>query len=399
MPYAHIVGWGMAVPERVLTNDDLARMVDTNDAWIRSRTGIAERRIAEPHETTAEFATEAARLALAQANIAPSAVDMVIVSTSTPDYLAFPSTASLVQDALGATRAGAFDLAAACTGFIYALTAGAQGIRAGDHQVVVVIGAELLSKIVDWEDRSTCVLFGDGAGAVVLQASDQPGGFKSAITRSDGSGADLLIVPGGGTRQPISAKTIADRSHFIHMNGREVFRFATRVMANATREAAAKAGLDTDDIDLIVPHQANKRIIESASRKLNLPEERFFLNIDRYGNTSAASIPIALCEAIEQERIRPNNNIVFVGFGAGLTWGATLFEWTLVPAEISTWDRLRQQLEFRTAALRSGVRRAVRSLEGRLWGRRLIVQRRKREAERDAAQDQTLAPRKDEDAR
>ena len=368
--YAHIVGWGMAVPDRVLTNHELARMVDTNDEWIVSRTGIRERRIAAEHDTTAALATHAARQALDVANVSPSEIDLIIVATATPDYVAFPSTASLVQDALGCANAGAFDLAAACTGFIYALNVGSQAIRAGDAENVLVIGAEVLSRFINWQDRSTCILFGDGAGAFLLRASEHPGGILSAVTRSDGSGSELLMVPAGGCRLPPSYETLRDNLHSIQMNGREVFRFATRVIVSACKDAAHKAGISMDDIDIIVPHQANTRIIETAARMLNIPTERFFLNLDRYGNTSAASIPIATCEAIAAGRIGPNSKVMFVGFGGGLTWGATVVHWQVAPPPpLSRWERLQRTALYRTARVRSAIRRGSRLLEGLIWGR------------------------------
>ncbi|MBP7694687.1 MAG: ketoacyl-ACP synthase III, partial [Anaerolineales bacterium] len=323
LPYAHIVGWGMAVPERVMTNDDLARLVDTTDEWIVARTGIRERRIAGPKETTATLSAEAGRLALEVADVAPEDVDLVIVATSTPEH-AFPSTASLVQDALGAENAGAFDLAAACTGFIYGLAMGSAAIRSGTAQNVLVIGAETLSRVVNWKDRGTCILFGDGAGAFLLQGRASPGGILSTLLRSDGSGGDSLIIPAGGSKLPATYDTVRDNQHTIHMDGKEVYRFATRVMTSAVKEVVEAAGLTLEQLRLIVPHQANKRIIESSAKSLGLPEDKFILNLDRYGNTSAASIPIAVCEAVAQGRLRPDDHLVLVGFGAGLTWGSAL---------------------------------------------------------------------------
>ncbi|GBD09248.1 3-oxoacyl-[acyl-carrier-protein] synthase 3 [Candidatus Thermoflexus japonica] len=324
--YAHIVGWGMAVPQRVVTNHEIAQFVDTSDEWIVTRTGIRERRVAGPQESTATLSIAAAEEALAVAGIAPREVDLILVATVTPEHL-FPSTACLVQDALGAPRAGAFDLLAGCSGFIYGLHMAAAAIRAGTHNVALVIGAETLSRIVNWRDRNTCVLFGDGAGAVVLRGSDVPGGVLASLIRADGSGGELLILPAGGSRLPISEAVVRDGCHFVRMNGREVFRFATRVMEKATREVVAQAGLRLEDVDLIIPHQANIRIIEAAAKGLGLPMDRFFVNIDRYGNTSSASIPIALCEAIQQGRLRPGDRMVMVAFGAGLTWAAALVQW------------------------------------------------------------------------
>lgn len=364
-PYAHVTGWGMAVPERVLTNQDLAQMVETNEDWIRERTGILERHIASPDESSASLATQAALKALGIANLSPDALDMIIVSTSSPEHI-FPATACLVQDRIGATKAGAFDLSAACSGFIFALNVAAQSIRTGSIKNALVIGTETLSRIVDWTDRNTCILFGDGAGAFVLQASDIPGGILSGVMRSDGSGSDLLTLPAGGSYMPASVETVQQGMHFIKMNGREVFRFATRVMANATREAVEKANLKLEDIHLIIPHQANLRIIEAAARNLGVPMDRCLVNLERYGNTSTASIPIASVEAVELGRLNPGDRVVFVGFGAGLTWGAMVIQWSgpilphriVYPRGYQGWVRVR-----------SWLRRALRFVEGLIWGR------------------------------
>src|SRR5512139_1389975 len=255
-PYAHITGWGMAVPERVLTNAELSLMVETSDEWIFSRTGIRERHIADPEQTTASLAVEASLEALRIARLKPADLDLIIVSTSSPEH-AFPATACLVQDRIGATRAGAFDLSAACSGFIFALNMATQAIRSGSIKNAVVIGAETLSRFVDWEDRNTCILFGDGAGAFVLQAGDEPGGVLSAVMKSDGSGGDLLSLPAGGSLMPASAETVLNKQHTIHMNGREVFRFATRVIAQATKDVVQAAQLKMDEVQLVIPHQAN----------------------------------------------------------------------------------------------------------------------------------------------
>jgi 3-oxoacyl-[acyl-carrier-protein] synthase-3 len=367
--YAHVTGWGMATPERVLTNVELEQMVDTNDEWIVSRTGIRERHIAGSHETTSSIAVDAARRALAQTNLNPRDVQLIIVASASPDYI-FPATACLVQDRLGALNAGAFDLSAACTGFIYALNMAAQSIRSGSLDNPLVICAETLSKFVNWDDRNTCVLFGDGAGAFVLQASEKPGGVLSCVMRSDGSGGDLLSLPAGGSTNPATHDTVDNKLHTIHMNGREVFRFATRVMASATKEAVADAGLSLDDVKLVIPHQANSRIIEAAARGIRMPMSQIVMNIDRYGNTSTASIPIAVCEAVDEERIEPGDNLVLVGFGAGLTWGALVVEWTEPEAKppISVWSRRRRKLLLYLARLRSFALRVLRKLEGLIWG-------------------------------
>ena len=343
-------------------------MVDTSDEWIFSRTGIKQRHIAGMDETTASLAVAAAREALEKADVSPEEIDLIIVATSTPQYF-FPATACIVQDALGAKNAGAFDISAACTGFVYAVTQASQAIKAGGAKVVLVIGAETFSNIVDWEDRSTCILFGDGAGAFVLQASEQPGGVLSTLLRSDGSGAELLSVRAVGSAMPPRDETSRDNLHKVHMNGREVFRFATRVMAAACREVAAAAGVKLDEVAMIVPHQANKRIIDSAQRALRIPIEKFAVNLDRYGNTSAASIPIAMCEAIEEGRVKPDDNVILVAFGGGLTWGATLIQWAATPPpEITRMQALRRQTAYRLARVRSALRRGARAVEGAIWG-------------------------------
>lgn len=326
--YVHITGWGVAIPKKVVTNFDLAKIVDTSDEWIRTRTGIRERRVAEEQEYPSTLGTQAALQALQMAGLRPREVEAIIVATSSPDYPFFPATACLIQDALGARGAAAFDIMAACTGFIYGLSLAAALIRTGQYNNAVVIGTETLSRIVNWEDRNTCVLFGDGAGAFVLQASEEPGGILASVMHSDGSGAELLYIPAGGSRRPASEETVAKRLHTVRMNGREVFRFATRAMPQAVQEVVDKAGMTLEDITLIIPHQANRRIIEAAARHLKIPIERFVMNIDRFGNTSTASIPLATYEAVRQARLRPGDRVVFVGFGGGLTWGACLVEWT-----------------------------------------------------------------------
>ncbi len=365
--YAHVTGWGMAVPELILTNADLAKMVDTTDEWIVERTGIRERRLADKHETTASLALQAAQRALERTEVRPRDLNLIIVATSSPEHI-FPATASLVQDRLGARTAGAFDLSAACSGFIYGVNIAAQAIRSGSIDNALVIGAETLSRIVNWDDRSTCILFGDGAGAFLLQAGEKPGGVLSCVMRSDGSGGDLLSVPAGGSRMPTSMETVRQKMHSIQMNGREVFRFATRVMASSTQEAVQKAGLKLDDIDLVVPHQANLRIIEAAARGLHLPLSRFVINIERYGNTSTASIPIALTEAAEAGRVHPGDHLVLVGFGAGLTWGALVLQWVTPEKPVPARRRRLTATRLFLARLRSGLRRLARWLEGLLWG-------------------------------
>lgn len=364
--YAHITGWGMYIPEKILTNDDIAKMVDTNDEWIRDRTGIEERHIAAPDETCASLGAEAAIEALRVANLHPSEVDLIITATCSPEYL-FPATACVIQDRIGAVNAGAFDLLAACSGFIYAIEMASQSIRSGSIKNALVIGTETLSRIIDWTDRNTCILFGDGAGAFVLQASDEPGGVLSSMMRSDGSGGDTLYVPAGGSAIPTSLQTIQEGLHFVKMNGREVFRFATRVMAKAAFEVMDKVNWKMDDVDLIIPHQANKRIIEAAARGMKVSMDRMFVNVQKYGNTSTASIPIATCEAVQEGRLSPGDNVVFVGFGGGLTWGALTMVWT---GPLSTEPRrLRLSRYRRIVAARSFLRRIWRRIDGFLWGR------------------------------
>jgi len=364
--YAHVVGWGKYVPRRVLTNSTLSQMVDTSDEWIRTRTGIRERHLAEDGETTASMAVQAARQALDVAQLSPAQLELIVVATVTPDHL-FPCTASLVQDSLGATRAAAFDLSAGCSGFIYGLSIAANLLASRAYKTALVIGAETLSRITDWSDRATCVIFGDGAGAVILQAGENEGGVLASSLGSDGSGAKLLWLPAGGSRMPASERTVAEGLHFIRMNGREVFRFAVKVMHTATCEVLEKSGYSLKDLTLLIPHQANQRIIEAAARSLNLPSEIVFSNVERYGNTSAASIPIALCEAVEMGRIQSGDLVVCVGFGAGLTWGAVAIRWTRpLPVYVPRWKRILRGLSYFLAALKSRIRRLLRRLAA-LW--------------------------------
>ena len=361
--YAQIIGWGYHVPSKIITNKDLEQIVDTTDEWIRSRTGIEERHVAaDPKETTATLAIAAARKALDVADVHPSKIDLIICSTSSPEHI-FPATASIVQDAIGATNAGAFDLSAACSGFVYALSMARGHILAGDAEYVLVLGAETLSRIVDWTDRNTCVLFGDGAGAVLVAASNVPGGITAVELGSDGSGANSLTVPAGGSAQPASLETVSSGSHYIKMDGKAVFRFASRVMAQATLRVLARSGLTTDDVDLIVPHQANLRIIQNCVfNQLKIPQDKVWINLQRYGNTSTASIPIALCEAIEAGKVKPGNNLVFVGFGGGLSWAACSVKWSVPIGKESAswWKNYRRQATYQAAAARSMWRRAVR---------------------------------------
>ncbi|MBM4420918.1 MAG: ketoacyl-ACP synthase III [Chloroflexi bacterium] len=323
---AVITGWGFYAPSRVMTNADLEKIVETSDQWITERTGIKERRIAAPDESTSTMATKAAERALAKAKLKPSDVELVIVGTASPDFV-FPPVASLVQAALGATRAGAFDVGAACTSFVSSLAVASGMILGGAVRNALVIGAETLSRIVDWKDRGTCVLFGDGAGAVVLEASSASVGVQSTVLHGDGTKCDLLWVPGGGTKNPTGAEKLEARMHYIRMNGNEVYRSAVKAMAEAAEEAIAKANLTADDITLFVPHQANLRIIEGVAKRMRFPMERVFVNVQRYGNTSAASVPIALCEAVEAGRLKRGDKVLVAAFGAGFTWGASVLEW------------------------------------------------------------------------
>ena len=358
--HAHVIGWGKYVPQRVLNNGELSELVDTSDEWIRTRTGIRERHLAEDGETTADMAVEAARQALEVARFSPAQVELIIVATVTPDHL-FPSTACLVQDMLGATHAAAFDLSAGCTGFVYGLSVAADMLSSGSYQTALVIGAETLSLITDWTDRATCVLFGDGAGAVVLQSGENEGGVLASSLGSDGSGGDLLWLPAGGSRIPTSQRTLDERLHFIQMKGREVFRFAVKVIRDATLDVLEKAGHALDDLTLLIPHQANQRIIEAAGRSLYLPPEMVYSNVEWYGNTSAASIPIALSEAVEKGYIQTGDLVVCVGFGAGLTWGAAAIRWTRPqPTLTPLRQRITRKTYYFLARIRSRVRRMLR---------------------------------------
>ncbi|RJQ29246.1 MAG: ketoacyl-ACP synthase III [Peptococcaceae bacterium] len=321
-----IAGIGACVPERVLTNFDLERMLNTGDEWIRSRSGIKERRISSPDEASSDLAVVAAGRALATAGVTPEEVDLIIVATVTPD-MSFPTTACLVQERLGIKKAGAFDLAAGCAGFVYALAAGSQFISTGACNTVLVIGVDTLTKFVNWEDPGTCVLFGDGAGAAVLKPVPAGSGILAFRLRADGAGGTHVCLPAGGSRRPATRETVDKKMHTIHMNGREVFKFAVRAMSEIAEEVLAAAGLERSDMDFFVPHQANLRIIEPVAKRLGLPMEKVLVNVDRYGNTSAASIPLALEEAVCSGRVKHGDRIVMAGFGTGLTWGAVAMKW------------------------------------------------------------------------
>ena len=327
-----VSGWGSYVPERVLSNADLERLVDTSDEWIRTRTGIRERRVAAPHETTATLGAIAAKRAIATAGLEPEDIDVIVVATLTPDY-PMPSTAALVKEAIGNSSAAAFDIAAACSGFVFGYVTADSYVRSGLARHVLVVGAELLTRFLDFEDRGTCILFGDGAGAVVLSGSDEPGGGMAGLEMTtDPDGAYMIWLPSGGSRSPASAETARRGEHFIRMEGRETYRYATRTLAASAVAAIEKAGWTPDQVDLFIPHQANIRIIEAVAKGLKLPLDRFFVNIDRYGNTSAASVGIALDEAVAEGRVRAGDKLVFVAFGAGFTSGAIALEWTADPA-------------------------------------------------------------------
>jgi 3-oxoacyl-[acyl-carrier-protein] synthase-3 len=325
-PTVQIASVGRYLPEKVLTNHDLARMVDTNDEWIRERTGISTRHIARDDEWSADMGAEASREALERAGVSPGEVDLLIVSTATTDRL-LPSTACDLQKRIGADNAFAFDVSAACSGWLYGLTMAEGFLAAGRGDVALVVATEKMSSIVDWDDRATCILFGDGSGAAVLTRAEGNRGLLSSYHRSDGELAELLYRPGGGAAMPMGPKVLEDRAHLVHMSGREVFKAAVRSMADAAEHALERAGLTGDDIDLLVPHQANIRIIEATAKYAGIPMDRVFVNVDRYGNMSSATIPIALSEAEEQGLIGPGSNVLVVAFGAGFTWGALALRW------------------------------------------------------------------------
>lgn len=327
-----ILATGSYTPDRVLSNFDLEKMVETTDEWIVSRTGIRERRICSAEQASSDVAYEAAKKALERANISAEQLDMIIVATVTPDMM-FPSTACILQEKLGAKRAAALDVSAACTGFLYGITTAAQFIANGLYKYVLVVGVETLSKITNYKDRNTCVLFGDGAGAAVIGEVREGFGFQSFELGADGAGGELLCLPAGGSRIPASSESVENNLHYLSMAGGEVFKFAVRVMNSATEAVLSKAGVERENIDLLVPHQANKRIIDSAVQRFGLSEDKVAINLDRYGNMSSASIPVALDEAIAAGRVKEGDNVILVGFGGGLTWGATLLKWSTTPAE------------------------------------------------------------------
>jgi 3-oxoacyl-[acyl-carrier-protein] synthase-3 len=321
-----ITGLGARVPDRVVTNDELSTMMETTDEWIRERTGIRERRIAEPGEALSDLCLPAARTALEQAGVEAAQIDLIIVATVTPD-MAFPSTGVILADRLSAPDAAAYDLSAGCTGFMYAVAQGYGMLAAGLAQKALIVGGDVLSRILDWTDRGTAVLFGDGAGAIVLEHVDH-GGFLGFELGADGSGGPQLYLPAGGSAQPATAESVAERLHFVKMNGREVFKFATRVLVTSAKAVLAECDRTIEDVDVYVPHQANVRIIEHARQRLGIPEEKTVVDVDRYGNTSSGSIPLALADAQADGRLHEGQLVLMTGMGAGLTWGSGLIEWT-----------------------------------------------------------------------
>jgi len=322
-----ITGIGRYLPRRVMTNHEIEKMVDTSDEWIVTRTGIKERRIAAPEEASSDLAYAASQEALADAGVTPEQLDLIIVGTATPDML-FPATGCILQDRLGAKQAGAFDLSAACSSWVYAVAVAHGYIASGLAKTVLVAGAETLSKFTNWKDRNTCVLFGDSAGAVVMQACEPRSGFLSFYLGADGAGGPLIALPAGGSRIPASFESIERNQHFLQMNGREVYKFAVRCIPKAIEEAVQRAHMSIDDVDLFIPHQANIRIIDAAAGRLGQPREKFFINVERYGNTSAASVPVALYEAVHSGRVKVGDTVVLVAFGGGLTWGSCALRWT-----------------------------------------------------------------------
>ncbi len=325
--FARISGWGKYVPSKILTNSDLETLVQTNDEWIRSRTGIVERRLADCDETTSTMSTMAAKAALERAGVKPEELDLIICATTTPDYQ-LPATASLIQRELGATKAGAFDLNSACTGFMSGFLCGSQFIMSGTYKKVLVIGAETLSRFIDWSDRNTCVLFGDGAAAVVLEASSTPSGMLSCSMGSHGDTEGMLTIPAGGAAIPASDDTVEEKMHFVRMNGSELFKVAVRKMQQASEECLEKLSLKTSDIKMVIPHQANTRIIDSLQSALGLTTDKVFINIDRFGNTGSASVPLALAEYLDKGEVQPGDKLLLVSFGGGISWAAAVVQWS-----------------------------------------------------------------------
>lgn len=321
-----ITGLGSCVPDNVVTNEDISKLVETSDEWIVSRTGIRERRIADADTASSDLASKAAEIALKDAGIKAEEIDLIIVATATPDY-AFPSTAAMVQKNLGAAKAAAFDMSVGCSGFVYGVVTGANFISSGMYKKVLVIGAEILSKVVDWTDRNTCILFGDGAGACVLESCDESFGILASELGSDGLNGDVLTLLGGGSRIPASIESVQNKLHTIKMDGKEVFKFAVRVMEKSSMRVLEEAGLGLDELDFLVPHQANMRIVDAAMKKLQLGKEKTHVNLDKYGNMSAASVPVALDEAVRQGKIKKGDVVLLIAFGAGLSWASIVMRW------------------------------------------------------------------------
>lgn len=362
MPYAHIIGWGKYLPGKPITNSELATRngLDLDDDWIRARTGIHTRHFAGERESSSTMAFQAAQAALEVADVDPNDLDLIIVGTNTPDHL-FPSTACLVQNALGASHAGAFDLVAGCPAFLYALITADRFIRSGTYKYILVIGVECVSRIMDPTDKSTAPFFGDGAGAVVLAARDEPGGILGFTLGADGSGGDLLILPAGGSRLPLSQEVLDKKLHYGRMDGGAVYRFGLKVMYQAALEATRQAGLRLQDIDLFIPHQSNARLIQQTSQSLHLPAEKVFINVDKYANTSSAALPIALCDAMAEGRLQPGNRVLLVTFGAGLTWAGAVLQW-MAPKPVKplpAWRRLLRGLRRVILAVRSAWLRLI----------------------------------------
>jgi 3-oxoacyl-[acyl-carrier-protein] synthase III len=322
-----IAGIGHYLPERILTNAEMERFVDTTDEWIVTRTGIRERRVAAPDQASSDLAYEAAREAMADAGVSAADLDLIIVGTATPDML-FPATACILQDRLGASRAGAFDLSAACSSWVYAAAVAHGYVSAGLAETVLVVGAETLSKITNYKDRSTCVLFGDSAGAAVIRPAGAGEGFLSFHLGADGAGGSMISLPAGGSRLPATYETVERGQHYLQMSGREVYKFAVRIIPRAIEAAVERAGLRLEEIDWFIPHQANIRIIDAAAERLGQPREKFYVNVERFGNTSSASVPVALYESVRSGRLRPGQLAVLVAFGGGLTWASCAMRWT-----------------------------------------------------------------------
>ena len=322
-----ILGIGAYVPEKLLTNEDMEKMVETSDQWITERTGIKERHIAAPEQATSDLAYNAAKMALEDAQVAPEEIDLIILATATADHI-FPSCACELQAKLGCKNAGAFDLAAGCSGFVYDLIVASQMIKGGTFKKILIVGAETLSRIVNWEDRNTCVLFGDGAGAAVVGEVEEGYGVLGLDMGADGKGGPHLIQPGGGSRMPATPESAANKEHTIHMNGTEVFKFAIQIMGKTAKRALENANMQPEELDMLFPHQANMRIITSAAKRLKMPMDKVWVNVNKYANTSAASIPIALTEAQRAGKLKKGMNIILDGFGAGLTWGAVVLKWS-----------------------------------------------------------------------